>query len=74
MIGEWKVKNFPRCTHHAFFSHCAEHRAKLVLPVFQAMQDAKYSPWFDQHHYPAGRMHMRRCGKESPVVGMLPTL
>ena len=55
MIGAWKVKDLPRCTHHVFLSHCAEDRARLVLPVFQELQNAAYSPWIDQHHYPAGQ-------------------
>ena len=55
MIGDWKVKRFPRCTHHAFLSHCAEDRSRLVLPVFQALQNEKISPWLDRHHYPAGQ-------------------
>jgi hypothetical protein len=55
MIGEWRVTSLPRCTHHAFLSHCAEDRARLVLPVFQSLEIAGYSPWLDQHHYPAGQ-------------------
>lgn len=55
MIGDWRVRSFPRCTHHAFLSHCAEDRVRLALPVFQALQNALYSPWIDQHHYPAGQ-------------------
>ncbi len=55
MIGDWNVRSLPRCTHHAFLSHCAEDRDRLVLPVFQALQNARFSPWFDQHHYPAGQ-------------------
>jgi TIR domain len=55
MIGDWRVRSLPRCTHHVFLSHCAEDRARLVQPVFEELQNANYSPWFDQHHYPAGQ-------------------
>ena len=55
MIGDWKVRSIPRCTHHVFLSHCAEDRDRLALPVFQELQKARHSPWFDQHHYPAGQ-------------------
>src|SRR5215469_3062429 len=55
MIGDWKVKSLPRCTHHVFLSHCAEDRARLVMPVFQELQNGNYFPWIDRHHYPAGR-------------------
>ena len=55
MIGDWSVRHLPRCTHHVFLSHCAEDRDRLVKPVCTALEDAKYFPWFDQHHYPAGQ-------------------
>jgi hypothetical protein len=55
MIGNWRVTSLPRCTHHAFLSHCAEDRVRLVLPVFQRLENLGYSPWFDQHHYPMGQ-------------------
>lgn len=55
MIGDWRVKSLPRCTHHVFLSHCAEDRNRLVIPVFRALENAGYSPWLDQHHYPAGQ-------------------
>lgn len=55
MIGDWKIRHLPRCTHHVFLSHCAEDRDRLVLPVYNALKDSQYSPWLDQHHYPRGR-------------------
>ncbi len=55
MIGDWKVRYLPRCTHHVFLSHCAENRACLVLPVYRALEEDQYSPWLDQHHYPRGQ-------------------
>jgi hypothetical protein len=54
MVGDWKVRLFPRCTHHVFLSHCAEDRLRLVQPVYAALEDAKYQPWLDRHHYPVG--------------------
>ena len=55
MIGDWKVRLFPRCTHHVFLSHCAEDRLRLVQPVYAALEAAKYQPWLDRHHYPLGQ-------------------
>ncbi len=55
MIGDWKICQFPRCTHHVFLSHCAEDRLRLVQPVYAALESAKYKPWLDRHHYPAGQ-------------------
>jgi len=42
MIGAWRVKSLPRCTHHAFLSHCAEDRTRLVQPVFRELNKKKY--------------------------------
>jgi hypothetical protein len=55
MIGDWRVHHLPRCTHHVFLSHCAEDRQRLVLPAYRALEDNKWSPWLDQHHYPSGQ-------------------
>ena len=55
MIGDWRVQNLPRCTHHVFLSHCAEDRERLVKPVYDALEGNKYLPWLDQHHYPRGQ-------------------
>ena len=55
MIGDWKVKYLPRCTHHVFLSHCAEERVRLVQPVFDALENNEYWPWLDRHHYPRGQ-------------------
>src|SRR6266849_7225189 len=55
MIGDWSIRHVPRCTHHAFLCHCAEDRDRLVRPVYVALENAKYSPWFDQHQYPRGQ-------------------
>lgn len=55
MIGDWRVHHLPRCTHHVFLSHCAEDRDRLVQPVYTALEHARYFPWFDKHHYPAGQ-------------------
>jgi TIR domain len=55
MIGDWRVHDLPRCTHHVFLSHCAEDRDRLVQPVFEALENSRYFPWFDRHHYPAGQ-------------------
>src|SRR5260370_15745742 len=55
MIGDWGIRHLPRCTHHVFLSHCAEDRDRLVQPVYNALENARYFPWFDKHHYPAGQ-------------------
>ena len=55
MIGNWRVRYLPRCTHHVFLSHCAENRARLVQPVYDALEKNQYSPWLDLHHYPRGQ-------------------
>ena len=55
MIGDWKVKCLPLCTHHVFLSHCAEDRARLVQPVYKALENNAYLPWLDRHHYPKGQ-------------------
>lgn len=55
MIGDWAICHLPRCTHHVFLSHCAEDRERLVVPVYNALENAKYFPWLDKHHYPAGQ-------------------
>jgi hypothetical protein len=55
MIGDWRICQFPRCTHHVFLSHCAEDRTRLVQPVCDALRNAKYSPWLDKHDYPLGQ-------------------
>lgn len=55
MIGDWRVRYLPRCTHHVFLSHCAENRVRLVQPVYDALQEDHYSPWLDRHHYPRGQ-------------------
>ena len=52
MIGNWRVRYFPRCTHHVFLSHCAEDRVRLVQPVYNALEENQSSPWLDRHHYP----------------------
>jgi hypothetical protein len=54
VIGDWRIQHLPRCTHHVFLSHCAEDRDRLVQPVYVALEEGKYSPWFDRHHYYAG--------------------
>lgn len=55
MIGDWAIRHLPRCTHHVFLSHCAEDRDRLVVPVYNALENAQYFPWLDKHHYPAGQ-------------------
>ena len=55
MIGDWKVKCLPLCTHHVFLSHCAEDRVRLVQPVYRALERNDYFPWLDRHHYPIGQ-------------------
>lgn len=55
MIGEWRVRHFPRCTHHVFLSHCAENRRNLIHPVFNGLQKDQFVPWLDSHHYPRGQ-------------------
>lgn len=55
MIGDWGIRHLPRCTHHVFLSHCAEDRDRLVQPVYNALENGRYFPWFDKHHYPAGQ-------------------
>lgn len=55
MIGDWRVQHLPGCTHHVFLSHCAEDRVRLVQSVYNALENSKYSPWLDQHHYPRGQ-------------------
>ena len=55
MIGDWRVRHYPRCTHHVFLSHCAENRRSLVHPVYTGLQKDQYVPWLDRHHYPRGQ-------------------
>lgn len=55
MIGDWRVRYFPRCTKHVFLSHCAEDRVGLVQPVYDALEKKQYSPWLDFHDYPRGQ-------------------
>ncbi|MEX0717590.1 MAG: toll/interleukin-1 receptor domain-containing protein [Planctomycetaceae bacterium] len=55
MIGDWTIQHLPRCTHHAFLSHCAEDRNRLARPIFDRLSAAYYSIWFDEHDYPAGQ-------------------
>ena len=55
MIGDWRVRHYPRCTHHVFLSHCAENRRTLVHPVYTGLQKDQYLPWLDRHHYPRGQ-------------------
>ena len=55
MVGDWRVRYFPRCTHHVFLSHCAEDRDRLARPVYRELENAKFSPWLDEHHYPVGQ-------------------
>ena len=55
MIGDWRVRHYPRCTHHVFLSHCAENRRTLVHPVYTGLQKDQYVPWLDRHHYPRGQ-------------------
>lgn len=55
MIGDWSVHHLPRCTHHVFLSHCAEDRNRLVHLVYNALENRRYFPWLDTHHYPAGQ-------------------
>ncbi len=55
MIGDWRVRYLPPCTHHVFLSHCAENRVGLVQPVYNALEESQYSPWLDRHDYPRGQ-------------------
>jgi hypothetical protein len=55
MIGDWQVRHLPCCTHHVFLSHCAEDRARLVQPVYNALANNRCLPWLDRHHYPRGQ-------------------
>lgn len=55
MIGDWAIHHLPRCTHQVFLSHCAEDRDRLVVPVYNALENAEYFPWLDKHHYPVGQ-------------------
>ena len=55
MVGDWRIRNLPRCTHHVFLSHCAEDREQLVQPIYNALENRKYLPWLDRHDYPRGR-------------------
>ncbi|MGH7174615.1 MAG: toll/interleukin-1 receptor domain-containing protein [Gemmataceae bacterium] len=55
MIGDWVIRHLPRCTHHVFLSHCAEDRDRLIVPVYEALEDRRYFPWLDKHHYPSGQ-------------------
>ena len=55
MVGDWRIRGLPRCTHHVFLSHCAEDRAQLVQPIYEALENRKYLPWLDRHDYPRGR-------------------
>lgn len=55
MVGDWRIRNLPRCTHHVFLSHCAEDRTRLAQPVYDALERKTYFPWLDIHDYPRGR-------------------
>ena len=55
MIGDWRVRHYPRCTHHVFLSHCAENRCTLVYPVYTGLQKDQYVPGLDHHHYARGQ-------------------
>lgn len=51
----WSIDYFPKCSHHVFLSHCAEDRANLVIPVYDALTAAGVSAWLDQVDYTYGR-------------------
>lgn len=55
MPADWRIKHWPRCTHHVFLSHCAEDRQRLVVPVDQQLQAAACLGWIDLRNYPLGR-------------------
>lgn len=68
MSASWTIERWPELGFHAFLSHCAENRDRLVMPVFQELQRRKLIPWFDRHHYPlatdpfgALRNNLLRC-------------
>lgn len=54
MTPEWSIRHWPRVAYHAFLSHAAEDRRRLVFPVCRALQYEGVLPWLDRHHYPAG--------------------
>ena len=55
MPAHWRIDHWPACVAHAFFSHCAEDRNALVIPVYEELSRRRFAPWIDRHHYPAGR-------------------
>ena len=55
MPADWRIEHWPRCGFHAFLSHCAEDRERLVLPVQKLLRERDILSWVDWHHYPSGR-------------------
>ena len=55
MVGDWRIRSLPRCTHHVFPSHCAEDRTRLAQSIYAALESKMYFPWLDIHDYPRGR-------------------
>jgi hypothetical protein len=55
MPAQWRIDYWPGCVAHAFLSHCAEDRDRLVQPVFEELLRRRIAPWMDRVHYPLGR-------------------
>jgi len=51
----WQLSSFPKCTHHAFLSHCAEDRAAFAEPLHRKLQRNAVEAWIDQSDYYYGR-------------------
>jgi len=54
MPSSAKIQWWPEPRFHAFLSHSAEDRSRLVEPVRQELLARCITPWFDQTEYPAG--------------------
>ena len=55
MPAEWGISHWPSCDFHVFLSHCAEDRDRIIVPVYQALEQNDVFPWIDRHQYPPGR-------------------
>lgn len=53
MPAFWEIKNWPQLGYHAFLSHSAEDREKIVAPVAHGLESQKIVPWYDQIDYPS---------------------
>jgi hypothetical protein len=52
MSARWEISAWPGLAFHAFLSHCAEDRERLVMPVKNSLEDRRLLPWIDRDEYP----------------------